>query len=260
MKKPAFLAIATALFVSSCASRYTSSPPDAGASPNPDALLKSMSTSLATAKTYRLTATRTISDDLAKKTMQPAKTNIDVAVARPDKLAVKVSGKIPLRSMIFDGRSFTVVDEENNLYSKAPLKGSLNQIPASLEKIYGFQPPLAEFIVSDPYQDIKHRVKGVSYLGKGSVRENGKAVQCHRLGLHGTAADAELWLGANDSLPRRLKATAKNSGGSDLLMDVDFLTWEMNPTLSDSTFQFQPSSGAAEIPMISLAEAKSKSR
>jgi hypothetical protein len=260
MKKIAFTAIATALFLTSCASRYTSLPPDADASPNPDALLKSMSTSLANVKTYRLTATRTISDDLAKKSMQPTKANIDIALARPDKLAVKVSGRSPLRSMIFDGRSFTVVDEENNLYSKAPLNGSLNLIPASLEKIYGFQPPLAEFIVSDPYQDIKHRVTRVSYLGKGSVREGGKAVQCHRIGLHGTATDAELWLGANDSLPRRLKATAKNSGGTDLLMDVDFLDWEMNPALSDSIFKFQPRNGTAEIPMISLTEAKTKSR
>lgn len=260
MKRLTFLALATALLSSSCAPRYALLPPDAGTPPNPDALLKSMSTTLASAKSYRLTASRIISDDIAKKLRQPAKTNLDIAVARPNKLAVNVSGRTALRSMIFDGQTFTVVDEENNLYSKTPLRGTLNQIPASLEKIYGFQPPLAEFIVSDPYQDIKHRVTGVSYLGKGSVRENGKVVQCHRLGLHGTAADAELWLGANDSLPRRLKATAKNSGGRDLLMDVDFLTWEMNPALRDSTFHFQPRSNAAEIPMISLAEAKTKSR
>jgi hypothetical protein len=43
-------------------------------------------------------------------------------------------------------------------------------------------------------------------------------------------------------------------------MDVDFLAWEMNPALGDSTFNYQPRSGAAEIPMISLAEAKTKSR
>jgi hypothetical protein len=260
MKQLILVTVGTALLVSSCAPRYTASQPDAGATPDPDALLKSMSTSLASAKDYRFTATRTISEEQAEKTRQPSKTNVNVAVARPDKLAVKVSGKAALRSMIFDGRTFTVVDEENNLYSKAPLKGTLNQIPASLEKIYGFQPPLAEFIVSDPYQDIKHRVSGVSYLGKGSVRESGKTVQCHRIGLHGTAADAELWLGADDSLPRRLKATAKNSGGRDLLMDVDFLTWDMNPPMSGSTFDFQPRSGAVEIPMISLAEAKAKSR
>ncbi|MEY3898774.1 MAG: hypothetical protein RLZZ214_4296 [Verrucomicrobiota bacterium] len=260
MKQLILLTVGTALLVSSCAPRYTASPPDAGATPDPDALLKSMSASLASAKTYRLTATRTISDDLAKKMRQPSKTHVDVAVARPDKLAVKVSGKTAVRSMIFDGRAFTVVDEENNFYSTAPLRGTLNLVPASLEKIYGFQPPLAEFIVSDPYQDIKHRVTGVSYLGRGSVREGGKTVQCHRIGLHGTAADAELWLGGGDSLPRRLKATAKNSGSRDLLMDVDFLSWDMNPPLSGSTFDFKPRSGAVEIPMISLAEAKTKSR
>lgn len=260
MKKLTLLALATALLPSSCAPRYALLPPDSGTPPNPDALLKSMSTTLASAKSYRLTASRAISNDTAEKLHQPAKTNLVVAVARPDKLAVNVSGRTALRSMIFDGQTFSVVDEENNLYSKAPLKGSLNQIPASLEKIYGFQPPLAEFIVSDPYQDIRHRVAKISYLGRGSVRENGKAVPCHRIGLHGTAADAELWLGAADSLPRRLKATAKNSEGRDPLMDVDFLTWEMNPTLSTFTFQFQPRSGAEEIPMISLADAKANNR
>ena len=65
MKIQTLLAIATALLVSSCASRYTSSPPDAGASPNPDALLKSMSTRLASTKQYRFTAHRTIAADPA---------------------------------------------------------------------------------------------------------------------------------------------------------------------------------------------------
>ena len=254
------LAIATALLVSSCASRYTSSPPDAGASPNPDALLKSMSTRLASTKQYRFTAHRTIAADQAKAQNQDPTAHVEVVVARPDKLVVKISEGKANREMLFDGSTFVVVDGANNFYSKAPLSGSLDKVPTHLAKVYGFQPPLAEFIISDPDRDLKRRVTGVSYLGKGIVRESGGVVQCHRIGMHGTHADAELWLGVADSLPRRLKATKTGSAGKDLLMDVDFLTWEMNHQAGASAFRYQPASGATEIPIVTLEEANQPRR
>jgi hypothetical protein len=103
-------------------------------------------------------------------------------------------------------------------------------------------------------------VTGVSYLGKGTVRESGGVVQCHRIGMHGTHADAELWLGVADSLPRRLKATKTGSAGRDLLVDVDFLTWDLNHQASASAFRHQPASGAMEIPMVTLEEANQPRR
>jgi hypothetical protein len=259
MKIP-LLALGATLLVSSCASRYTSSPPDAGASPNPDALLKSMSTRLASTKQYRFTADRTIPADLAKAKNQDPTAHVEVVVARPDKLAVKVSEGKAHREMIFDGNTFVVVDGANNFYSKVPLRGSLGKVPGHLAQVYGFQPPLAEFIISDPYSDLKRRVTGVSYLGKGTVRESGGVVQCHRIGMHGTHADAELWLGVADSLPRRLKATKTGSAGRDLLVDVDFLTWDLNHQAGASAFRYQPASGATEIPMVTLDEANQPHR
>jgi len=255
MNKLPLLALTTALLVSGCASRYSSSPPDAGASPDADALLKAMSTRLASSNNYRFTATRTMPKERAEKMNQPAKADLDVVLARPSKLAVKITGKGAPGEMIFDGRTFTVVDGLNKFYSKAPLKGTLDKVPGHLAQVYGFQPPLAEFIVSDPYSDIKHRVESVSYLGKGTVNDGGQIVPCHRIGLQGRLADAELWLAVADSLPRRLKVIAKNSAGSDLIMDVDFLTWDMNAQVSDSAFRYQAPTGAEEIPMISLSEA-----
>ena len=254
IKRP-LLALLTALLVSSCASRYSSSPPDAGASPDADALLKAMSTRLASSKHPRFTATRTMPKARAEKLNQPAKTNVDVVLARPNGLAVKINGSGITREMIFNGRTFTVVDGLNNFYSKAPLQGTLDKVPGHLAKVYGFLPPLAEFIVSDPYSHIKGHVESVSYLGKGTVNEGGKTVQCHRIGLHGSLSDAELWLAVTDSLPRRLKVSAAGSTPSDLIMDVDFLTWDLNAQVSDSTFRHQPASGAEEIPMVSLSEA-----
>ncbi len=256
MKKLTFLALASVLLVSSCASRYTSSPPDAGATPNPDALLKSMSTRLASAKNYRFMASNTLSDEFAAALHQHPKNDVEVVVSRPAKFSAKISHKGNVaREMLYDGKTFTVVDGINNFYSNAVHRGTLDTAVAQMTKVYGFQPPLAEFVMSDPYRDMKKRVTGITYLGKGTVRESGGVVECHRIGLHGTHADAELWLGAADSLPRRLKATKTGSAGADLLLDVDFLTWDLNPPANASAFRHQPASGATEIPMITLEEA-----
>jgi hypothetical protein len=256
MKKQTLLAIGTALLVSSCATRYATLPADSGPTPDPDALLKAMSTRLASAKHYRFTASNTISKEVAEAQHQQPKNEVEVVVSRPAKFAAKISQKGTVaREMIYDGSTFTVVDGTNNFYSKAAHRGSLDSAVAEVTKVYGFQPPLAEFILSDPYRDLKHRVTGVTYLGKGTVRGTGGVVQCHRIGMHGALADAELWLGVTDSLPRRLKATKTGSAGADLLVDVDFLTWELNSQVSDSAFRHQPASGATEIPMITLEEA-----
>lgn len=256
MHKLPLLAIASALLISSCASRYTELPPAAGTQPNPEALVKAMSARLESAKQYRFTATNKIPVEVAESLRQQPENDVKVVVSRPNKLAAKISqGGTVSREMIYDGSTFTVVDGLNNFYSKANHKGSLDTVVEQMTKIYGFQPPLAEFIISDPYRDIKHRVQSFVYLGRGEVRESGGVVQCHRIGLTGQLADAELWLGIEDKLPRRMKATRSDSGGKDLLVDVDFLTWDLNPQVSASAFRHQAPAGAEEIPMITVAEA-----
>ena len=196
---------------------------------------------------------------VAKAFKQPAKAEVAVLVARPNKLAAKFNSKEATREMLYDGKTFTIVDGVNNFYSQAPLSGSLDKVPVQLVKIYGFQPPLAEFVLSDPYRDIKHRTEAITYLGKSTVRENGRAVECHRLGLQGRLANAELWLGIDDNLPRRLMASENSSTGKNLLVDFKFLSWDLNPQISGSAFRHQPAAGATKIPMITLSEAKTAS-
>lgn len=131
---------------------------------------------------------------------QQPKNDVEVVVSRPAKFGAKISHKGTLaREMIYDGKTFTVIDGSNNFYSKAAHRGTLDSAVAQMTKIYG-------------------------------------------------------------SLPRRLKATKTGSAGRDLLVDVDFLTWEMNPQANASIFRHQPASGATEIPMVTLDEANQTRR
>ena len=257
MFKLPLLTISAALLVQTCGFLYAAPPPDAGASPNADTLLKAMSTRLASAKQYRFTVSRTMPKNVAQELLQPTKSNVEIAVTRPDKLSARITnGGVAVREMFFDGRTFTVVDGVNRFHSPTPLKGSVDAAAGQLEKIFGFRPPLIEFAVSNPYREIKNRVEAVSYLGQETVRQGGRVVQCHRIGLRGNRADAELWLGADDSLPRRLKATRTGSGGKDLLADMNFVAWDFNPRAT--VFRFQPPANFEKIPMITLAEADTK--
>lgn len=257
MFKLPLLTISAALLVPTCAFLYAASPPDAAAPPNADTLLKAMSTRLAAAKQYRFTVSRTMPKKVAQAMNQQTKAKIEIAVARPDKLSARITyNGVTEREMFFDGRTFTVVDGVNHFYSPASLRGSVDAAAGQLDKIFGFRPPLVEFAVSNPYREIKSRVEAVSYLGQDTVRQGGRVVQCHRIGLRGNLADAELWLGAEDSLPRRLKATRSNSGGKDLLMDMNFVTWDFNPQAS--AFSYRPPANFDKIPMITLTEANTK--
>lgn len=244
----------TALLVSSSAFLYAAPPPDAGASPNADTLLKAMSTRLASAKQYKFTVSRTMPTKVAQAMNQQTKANVEISVARPDKLSARITHNgVAVREMFFDGRTFTVVDGVNRFHSQAPLRGSVDAAAGQLEKLFGFRPPLVEFAVTNPYREIKNRVEAISYLGQDTVRQGGRVVQCHRIGLRGNRADAELWLGAEDSLPRRLKATRSNSGGKDLLADMNFVAWDFNPRAT--AFSYQAPANFEKIPMITLAEA-----
>ncbi len=70
-----------------------------------------MPTRLASAKQFRISATNTIPGGVADQIHKPTKSEIEVLVSRPNQLSVKIAHRsTPERDMIFDGRSFIVVD------------------------------------------------------------------------------------------------------------------------------------------------------
>ena len=88
------------------------------------------------------------------------------------------------------------------------------------------------------------RAKDGGFLGFGGVA-------CHRIGLSGALADAELWIGVADQLPRRLVATFKRDGRPQVR--IRFKGWQLGVPAA-SQFAFVPPSGSEKIEMWSTAE------
>jgi hypothetical protein len=222
----------------------------AEAAPNADQLLRQMSSKLAAAKTLRVEAVREIDAALLEGRSISEKAKISAVIRRPDKIAAVSKSNEGVRRFIADGSQLTLLDERTNHYSVVPMRTGIDGLVEQLDKHYGFTPPLAEFALSDPYKDLKRQAKTITYLGRGKTTAGFLGlfgVDCHRISLKGRDADAELWIGVDDHLPRKLTATFHREGNPQVRLSIS--KWDLAPTVSDSEFTFTPPKGAQKIEM-----------
>src|SRR5271155_2644176 len=218
---------------------------------DPDQLLRQMSEKLAQAKKLSFKVDRKLDAALVEGRNIPENAQIEISVSRPGKFLAKSDSQDNVRQFVFDGQNLSVYDETMKLYATVPVPGTIDEVVAKINEKYGFTPPLAEFILSDPYGALSPRIKSQAYKGKETVG----GVECHHLSLSGEAADSELWIGVADLLPRKLVATFKDREGGPQLQ-ADFSDWNLAATLDDKFFTFVAPQGAESIEMVTEAQMK----
>jgi hypothetical protein len=226
--------------------------------PNADQILRQMSDRLAASKSFSFQATREIDAALLQGRDIAEKATVFAAVQRPNKLAARSVSKGDVRRFIADGKTLTLFDENRNHYAVVPMRTTLDGLVEQVDKQYGFTPPLAEFALSNPYQDFRRQSKTITYLGRGKTNEGFLGmfgVECHRLWLAGKVADAELWIGVGDLLPRKMTATFHREGNPQVR--VAFSNWNLAATTQASEFIFTPPKGAQKIEMWTTAKMQS---
>ena len=212
---------------------------------DPDQLLRQMSEKLAQAKSLSFKVDRKLDAALVEGRNIADSARIEISVSRPAKFQAKSDSIDNVRQIFFDGQNLTIYDQTMNLYATAAVIGTIDEAVAKVDEKYGFTPPLAEFILSDPYQMLSGQIKSKAYKGQ----ENVGGVDCHHLTMSGDEVDSDLWIGAADLLPRKLVATFKNREGNPKLQ-ADFSSWNLTPTLDDKIFAFVPPKDAEKIEMI----------
>ena len=156
------------------------------------------------------------------------------------------------RRLYFDGKTFSLLDAKMNFYTTIPMDTSIDGLVDQIDKRYGFVPPLAEFAVSDPYKEFRREASAVSYVGRSTCPTGSEGMECEQLALTGKEADAEVWIGVNDHLLKKLVATFHREGNPQLR--ISFTAWNLAASVTDSEFTFTPPKGAEKIEMRSIAE------
>jgi len=225
--------------------------PEKTAGNDPDQLLKQMSEKLAQAKKLSFKVERKLDAALVEDRNVPEDAQIEISVARPNKFMAKADSKNNVRQVFFDGQSLSIYDQTMNLYATVPVSGTIDAAVAGIDEKYGFTPPLAEFILSDPYGALSSQIKNKTYKGKETIA----GIECHHLTLSGDVADSELWIGVADLLPYKLVATFKNREGNPKLQ-ADFSSWNLAANLDDKAFAFAAPKDAEKVEMVTEVQMK----
>lgn len=229
--------------------------------PNADQILRQMSDQLAASRSFSFQAVREIDTALVEGRNLPEKAIVSVAVQRPDKLAVKSVSKGDVRRFIANGKTLVLFDEKMNHYAEVPMKTDIDGLVEKLDQQYGFVPPLADFALSNPYQDLRRQSKSITYLGLGKTKEGflgWSGVECHRLWLAGKQADAELWIGVNDHLPHQMTVTFHIEGNPQIR--IAFSKWNLAAATPESVFTFSAPRDSQKIEMWTSAQMEKAGR
>jgi hypothetical protein len=219
-------------------------------------ILRQMSARLGSARQFSFHAHRVAQGLVLPGHTFPEDAQIAVTVRRPNGILAKSTSKEDARDFYFNGRTLTLFDAGKKFYSVAPMRTTIDGLLAQIEAKYGFTPPLGELLVSNIYKSIGEKAQSISYLGRSRTPGFG-GVECDRVQLLGKRADAEVWVGVNDRLPRKLEVTFKRRAGQPKLT-AELSDWNLAANAGDADFVFHPPQGALKIPMKTTAEIKAE--
>src|SRR3954453_3131655 len=209
-------------------------------------LLQAMSARLAAAKAMSFTAVATY-ESPARTGLPLAYTTISaVTVQRPDKLRVITPADGPPSEFYYDGKTMVAFAPDADLAARADAPPTLD---AMLQEVYAKSAPyfpFADFILAAPWADLAPTLKVAFVVGQsrvvGGTLTDIVAIVDERL-------QAQLWIGAEDKLPRRIQASFFGENGY-FRHTLDLSDWRLDPPLAAGTFA---SAKAAEAKLIPFA-------
>jgi hypothetical protein len=245
----ASMALLTLVLCSGCDRKPAPSAPAIAEPPDATKLLSQMFDSLSQARQLTFKATRHLDAALLSGALAAETAEVEMWVSRPQMARARATSDAGVRTVYVDGQHVSLMDDTMKVYATVPLTGTLDEVVDALDDRYGFTPPLAEFVLNDPRRKLGPQIQNTAYKGKETL----SGVDCDHLALTGEVADAELWIGTADHLPRKLVATFKDRDGSPQLQ-IDFKEWNTAARLEPSAFAFDPPKDAEQIAMVTVDE------
>jgi len=111
--------------------------------------------------------------------------------------------------------------------------------------------PLEDLVVSDPYQNVIHRISSGTDIGPVTVL----GVPCEHLAFSLEKVDWQIWIEQGTvPVPRKIVITYKDEEGSPEYTAI-LSHWDFQTQLPDAVFSFEP---AKDVTKIDVAGIKSK--
>jgi len=207
-------------------------------------LLQAMSARLAGARSMSFTAVATYESPARTGLTLAYATISEVTLQRPDKLRVITPGDGPPSEFYYDGKTMVAYAPGAELAARAEAPPTLD---AMLRAVYGLSAtyfPFADLIVADPYGDLASTLKLAFVVGRSQV-VGGTLTDI--VAIVDAKLQAQLWIGAEDRLPRRLQASFFAENGY-FRHTLDLSGWRLDPPIPPGTFASAKAAEAKPIP------------
>src|SRR5213596_995706 len=224
----------------------TSPAPEATPSLEPKALdiLKAASSRLAAARTMKFNAVHFYESPSRQGHPLAFTTKSEVTLQRPDKLRVIMSADGPASEFYYDGKKMMAYAPAENLVAVADAPPTID---AALEAAYhsaAIYFPFTDLIVADPYKDMAEGLTLAYYIGQSRVVG---ATTTDMLAYIDKGVFVQIWIGAEDKLPRLLHAIYLDDP-ERLRHNLILRDWQLDPTLPAYTFSSSKSASANPMP------------
>jgi hypothetical protein len=217
--------------------------------------LKQMSEKLISTKAFTFHANSFIEVQAVTGQFLSFFTDSEVALQRPNKLRVNVSGDVPDFQLYFDGAKLSAFDPQKNLHSVSDPLATIDEMLDFVMTKAHINFPSADFMYSNPYAVMTKNLTHAIVVGPSMV--NG--VPCEHFAYMEPGINWEIWIeNGKRALPLRLAMTYKQVPNFPRFM-VEYKDWNLNPKLSADIFVFKAPANAKQIEFdIYRVEQKSK--
>ena len=248
----AFIVLLGVLLGAGGAAAQQTPPATAKAAPSDTPVLEPKAIEVLKASSARLAAARSMSFTAVVSYESPSRpgpplvytTRSDVTLQRPDKLRVISPGDGPASEFYYDGKTMVAFMPAENLVAVAEAPPTIDAALEAAYHVAAIYFPFSDVMVADPYGDIAKTLELAFYIGQSRVVGGTKT---DMVAYAGDGVFVQMWIGAEDKLPRRARAVFRNDP-LQLRHQVEFSNWKLGPAVPAGTFASASAAKAKPIP------------
>ena len=174
---------------------------------------------------------------------------VSLLAARPNRLRIVVEGDRHERTLVFDGKTFTMWAPRLNLYAAVSAPATIGALADTLEVRYDVEMPLVDLFRWGHAEASIERLTSARAVGASEACD----VPCSQYAFRQSGLDWQIWIQDGDKpLPRRVVLTTLADDTRP--QHSATYTWNLTPVVADTEFAFSP---PPEARRVGLSEANS---
>ncbi len=167
---------------------------------------------------------------------------VQIKTVQPEKLWVKTSNKYTNQEYFYDGKTFTIVTPELNVYASFAAPATIGEMIVKARDTFSVELPLSDLFLWGSRLDAADAVKEAIIVGQDQI--NGR--ECTQYALRGSKVDWQIWIQKGEApFPLKLVITDRKEETQPQYSVV--LNWDTAPTFDDQSFTFVPDADDVKI-------------